>query len=323
VDTRVAGPSLTAREMEVARMLGLGLTNKEIARELDISTRTVGAHVQNILNKLGATNRAQVAAWAARQPAVRPVAPRALASPARDEVSALSRHGRHFSGTLQLAGLVMAGMLATVFFPADHAIAPPSASAAISSQRGNLIYEARFDPDGHEFSLRYALNDPDASSIQIVKGGIEYSVLKPGGNTGNRLSIAPLGAFYAEYEISVRPRSNVVFWIQFSADDPSRYVVHMLEIATSIESMQLGYFSGGDNPIMPLGPQVALGGLQSGKHFALALLVQPPLYRVFLDGVRVIDVNHQSPRRYLVPSFGIFGEDGMVRLSAIRVYNVG
>ena len=76
--------SLTAREMEIARMLELGLTNKKIASDLDISTRTVGAHVQNILNKLGASNRAQVAAWAARQADVRPVASaRVLAMPAR------------------------------------------------------------------------------------------------------------------------------------------------------------------------------------------------------------------------------------------------
>lgn len=54
---------LTIREFEVARHIAAGHTNGEIAHELDIAPKTVSAHVEHILAKLGATRRAEVAAW--------------------------------------------------------------------------------------------------------------------------------------------------------------------------------------------------------------------------------------------------------------------
>ncbi len=58
---------LTPREREVVPMIAKGLTNREIAARLVVSERTAETHVQNILNKLGFTSRAQVAAWAVEQ----------------------------------------------------------------------------------------------------------------------------------------------------------------------------------------------------------------------------------------------------------------
>jgi DNA-binding CsgD family transcriptional regulator len=57
---------LTAREFEVARLIGAGLTNGEIAAELSIAPKTASAHVEHILAKLGLTRRAEVATWASR-----------------------------------------------------------------------------------------------------------------------------------------------------------------------------------------------------------------------------------------------------------------
>jgi non-specific serine/threonine protein kinase len=62
-----AADILTAREREVAALIAQGLTNRQIAARLVITERTAETHVQNILNKLGFTSRAQIAAWAARQ----------------------------------------------------------------------------------------------------------------------------------------------------------------------------------------------------------------------------------------------------------------
>ncbi len=59
--------ALTKREQQVADLIAHGLSNKEIAAKLVISQRTAESHVEHILTKLGLTNRAQVAAWMARQ----------------------------------------------------------------------------------------------------------------------------------------------------------------------------------------------------------------------------------------------------------------
>ena len=58
---------LSRREREIAALLAEGLTDREIARRLFRSERTVQGHVQSILNKLGLFNRTQVATWFARQ----------------------------------------------------------------------------------------------------------------------------------------------------------------------------------------------------------------------------------------------------------------
>ena len=57
---------LTEREFEVLQQLGTGATNRQIARELFISERTVGVHVSRVLHKLQVANRAQAAAVAVR-----------------------------------------------------------------------------------------------------------------------------------------------------------------------------------------------------------------------------------------------------------------
>ena len=56
-------PRLTAREMEVARLVADGLTNHSIAVRLSIAPRTAEAHVENIRRKLEVRSRAQIAAW--------------------------------------------------------------------------------------------------------------------------------------------------------------------------------------------------------------------------------------------------------------------
>ena len=65
---------LTAREFEVARLVADGLTNAAIAADLGLSPRTVGAHVEHILAKLGFTRRAEIAAWVASMPATTAIA---------------------------------------------------------------------------------------------------------------------------------------------------------------------------------------------------------------------------------------------------------
>jgi two-component system, NarL family, response regulator LiaR len=63
---------LTPREQEVLTLIARGLSNKLIARELEISEKTVKTHVGHVLAKLGVTDRTQAALQAVRHGLVEP-----------------------------------------------------------------------------------------------------------------------------------------------------------------------------------------------------------------------------------------------------------
>ena len=55
---------MTAREVEVLRLVARGLSNKEIAQQLLITPKTAGSHVEHIYAKIDATSRAQASLYA-------------------------------------------------------------------------------------------------------------------------------------------------------------------------------------------------------------------------------------------------------------------
>jgi DNA-binding NarL/FixJ family response regulator len=63
---RREAPELTERERQVLQLVGAGLANKQIARRLDISEKTVKAHLTSVFHRIGVSDRTQAALWAAR-----------------------------------------------------------------------------------------------------------------------------------------------------------------------------------------------------------------------------------------------------------------
>ncbi|MBB4958653.1 response regulator transcription factor [Micromonospora polyrhachis] len=60
------GAELTGREADVLACLAAGMSNKQVARSLGISVRTVTVHVSNLLRKTGSASRTEAALWAVR-----------------------------------------------------------------------------------------------------------------------------------------------------------------------------------------------------------------------------------------------------------------
>jgi len=123
---------LSKRELEVARLVTQGLTNKEIASTLFISQRTAEGHVAQICNKLGFSTRAQIAAWAATFDATAPVpvvappaGPSTQASPARARGGlVLGNSAARWIGVgIIVVGLLGGGLVALKLVPQS---APPA-----------------------------------------------------------------------------------------------------------------------------------------------------------------------------------------------------
>ena len=64
VDESQHSSTLSNRELQIVELVTAGLTNQEIAEQLEISKRTVDNHISNILTKTGTGNRVALVRWA-------------------------------------------------------------------------------------------------------------------------------------------------------------------------------------------------------------------------------------------------------------------
>jgi pimeloyl-ACP methyl ester carboxylesterase/DNA-binding CsgD family transcriptional regulator len=76
VSLEESSPALSARELEVLRLVAGGLGNDEIAARLTLSVRTVERHLSNVYRKMGVSGRTARAAAAARWSRLEPTTPR-------------------------------------------------------------------------------------------------------------------------------------------------------------------------------------------------------------------------------------------------------
>jgi DNA-binding CsgD family transcriptional regulator len=66
-ETSAPSTVLTRREAQVVALVAAGRTNRQIGSALGIAEKTAEVHLQHVMAKVGAHNRAEVAAWAVRQ----------------------------------------------------------------------------------------------------------------------------------------------------------------------------------------------------------------------------------------------------------------
>jgi DNA-binding beta-propeller fold protein YncE/DNA-binding CsgD family transcriptional regulator len=165
---RELGPKsrLSKRELEVARLVTKGLTNKEIARALFISQRTVEGHVAQICNKLGFSTRAQIAAWTASADAI---AAQPTAAPANGAATAPSvRRGRTVIGVSSARwigiGIIVVGMLGAAFLAMK--LTPQSAS-----QGAYVVLNGLNRPSGVAVDSSGAILVADGDRIHKISDG--------------------------------------------------------------------------------------------------------------------------------------------------------
>lgn len=175
---------LSRREREIADLVALGLTNREIGERLFISERTAEGHVQQIRNKLGFTARTQIAAWAVEHkptgPAEALTAPPPVARPGlrrpRLSFPKLTRP-RGLAVALIVLGLAAAGLaVRLVTWPsAPHtASSIPLIEVLLQGTVDNWTGQIAVGPDG-------ALYFPQAGRVsRLASGGVVETVAGTG-----------------------------------------------------------------------------------------------------------------------------------------------
>jgi len=160
---------ISKRELEVARLVAQGLTNKEIGRALFISQRTAEGHIAQICNKLGFTTRSQVAAWAATLDATAaapPITPKLdIAEPPapaeRPRRRVVSSKGARWIGiAIIVVGLISAGLAALKL---AEPTAPPDAYTVVDGLNR---------PNGIAVDSAGAILILDGNRVQKVSGGV-------------------------------------------------------------------------------------------------------------------------------------------------------
>lgn len=122
---------LSARELEVARLVAEGLTNREIAAKLYLSERTVDGHLEHIREKLGVGTRAQVTAWVIRNEAAPQVAAPAAKPQSRPRRFALAHPRAWLAAALVLALLTTAVGVLRLTEPPPPTIETVAGSACV------------------------------------------------------------------------------------------------------------------------------------------------------------------------------------------------
>lgn len=201
----VGRAALSRRELEVAALVADGLTNRAIAERLFISERTVDGHLEHIREKLGVSNRAQVAAWYVASP------PPGAGVPAARPLRPQRRLG---SFLVAVAALTVLALLAAVSLPRLLAPQGPSEPAlttftGTTNEEFNRPMSVAIGGDGYIYvadSDHYAIKriDPRRRTISTFAGGKDTGRFVDGSDALSASIGNPTG-------VAVAPDGNVYF----------------------------------------------------------------------------------------------------------------
>ena len=107
---------LNEREQEILRLVATGASNKEIAKELYISTNTVKVHLRNIFAKIGVNSRTEAAMYAVNTGIVPSVQPSGGEEESVSEIKPSSEGGRNQSNIALILFLILAGLALVLVF---------------------------------------------------------------------------------------------------------------------------------------------------------------------------------------------------------------
>jgi hypothetical protein len=101
---------------------------------------------------------------------------------------------------------------------------------------------------------------------------------------------------------------------------------HIVAIDVAAETAQLVFFeqppspTATPKPLQPLAAAVKVKALQTGARVTLSTVVDPPLYRLFVDGSLVSEVRDERTDSIPNIAFAAYGRGGSVTLTAVRVF---
>jgi DNA-binding CsgD family transcriptional regulator/DNA-binding beta-propeller fold protein YncE len=159
---------VSKRELEVARLVAKGLTNKEIARALFISQRTAEGHVAQICNKLGFSTRSQVAAWAATLDAAAAVPPIAQKLAGAEAPVPATRPGRR---VISAAGMRWIGVAIIVAGLMSAGLAALKLATPTATPAAYTVVDGLRRPNGIAIDATGAILILDGNRVRKVSGG--------------------------------------------------------------------------------------------------------------------------------------------------------
>jgi DNA-binding CsgD family transcriptional regulator/DNA-binding beta-propeller fold protein YncE len=168
-----AGPGpvkLSRRELEVARLVAEGLTNREIALRLFVSERTVDGHLEHVREKLGFNTRAQIATWVTRHADEPPAPMIPAAAPAR-----LPRISRRWWLSISAAALVVVEAVVVLQLVLQQG---PTIVTVAGADPGTPGYPNSAEPGDGGLAINAALQLP--SDVAVAADGFYIA------DSGNR-----------------------------------------------------------------------------------------------------------------------------------------